>query len=85
MITSIVTPELGAVRAGLVQHAKDWRWSSVAAHLAESDDERVTVAPIMVRYGRFANFVELASDEEQWRLLRPPETSGRPLGNADVA
>jgi putative transposase len=61
---------LNPVRARLVADAKDWRWSSVAAHLAEKDDELVTVAPVLERYGRFADFVDLAPDEEQWRCLR---------------
>jgi putative transposase len=72
---------LNPVRARLVAHAKNWRWSSVAAHLAEKDDELVKVAPVLERYGRFADFVDLAADAEQWRRLRMAETSGRPLGS----
>jgi putative transposase len=74
---------LNPVRARLVTHAKDWRWSSVAAHLEEKDDGLVKVAPVLDRYGRFADFIDLAPDEEEWRLLRMSETSGRPLGSAD--
>jgi putative transposase len=74
---------LNPVRARLVAHAKDWRWSSVAAHLAEEDDELVSVAPVLERFGRFADFVELDHDEAQWRALRMSETSGRPLGSVD--
>jgi putative transposase len=33
------------------------------------------------RYGRFADFVDMASDEEQWRRLRMSETSGKSLGS----
>jgi putative transposase len=73
---------LNPVRARLVTHAKDWRWSSVAAHLAEKDDALVRVAPVLERYGRFADFVDRALDEEQVRLLRMSETSGRSLGSA---
>jgi putative transposase len=72
---------LNPVRARLVARAQDWRWSSVAAHLAEKDDELVKVAPVLERYGRFADFVDMASDAEQWRRLRMAETSGRPLGS----
>jgi putative transposase len=74
---------LNPVRARLVSHASDWRWSSVAAHLKESDDGLVKVAPVLDRYGRFGDFMDQASDEEPWRLLRMSETSGRPLGSAD--
>src|SRR5438309_9571212 len=36
---------LNPVRAGLVDRAEDWPWSSVGAHLAGRDDAPVTVAP----------------------------------------
>lgn len=36
---------LNPVRAGLVERAVDWPWSSVGAHLARTDDPLVTVAP----------------------------------------
>jgi putative transposase len=49
---------LNPVRARLVARAQDWRWSSVAAHLAEKDDELVKVAPLLERYGRFPNLVQ---------------------------
>ncbi len=45
---------LNPVRARLVKRAEDWRWSSVAAHLAERDDGLVSVAPLLDRCaGRF--------------------------------
>ena len=75
---------LNPVRARLVSRAQDWRWSSVAAHLAEADDGLVRVAPALERYGRFADFLGEARDDEAvtWRNLRMSETSGRPLGSA---
>jgi putative transposase len=73
---------LNPVRAKLVRRAQDWRWSSVAAHLAEQDDALVSVAPVLERYGRFADFLgDPVADEAKWRALRMAETSGRPLGN----
>jgi hypothetical protein len=30
------------------------------------DDVLITVAPVLERYGRFADFVDLALDEDQW-------------------
>jgi putative transposase len=74
---------LNPVRARLVPRAQDWRWSSVKAHLAEADDALVTVAPVLERYGRFADFLgDAVDDEAEWRRLRMSETSGRPLGDA---
>ena len=40
---------LKPVRARLVQRAQDWRWSSVAAHLAGRDDDLVSVAALLDR------------------------------------
>ena len=73
---------LNPVRARLVARAEDWRWSSVSAHLAGEDDALVRVAPVLERYGRFADFLgEAQDDAAAWRRLRMSETSGRPLGS----
>ena len=72
---------LNPVRARLVTRAQDWMWSSVAAHLSGEDDGLVSVAPVLDRYGKFADFLgEDAGDDTAWRRLRMSETSGRPLG-----
>lgn len=74
---------LNPVRAGLVERAEDWRWSSVRAHLAGEDDELATVAPAIERYGDFAGFLGGPADyADAWRALRRSETTGRPLGSA---
>jgi len=73
---------LNPVRAGLVERAEDWQWSSVASHLAGMDDELVKVAPVLERYGDFASF--LAQEEDTsiaFKGLRQSETTGRPLGS----
>jgi putative transposase len=74
---------LNPVRARLVSRAQDWAWSSVKAHLAGEDDELVRVAPVLDRYGVFADFlgVDSGDGDEAWRRLRMSETSGRPLGS----
>jgi putative transposase len=47
------------VRARLVEWAEDWRWSSVAAHLAGRDDDVVSVALLLDGCaGRFADRFE---------------------------
>ena len=75
---------LNPVRAGLVRRAADWRWSSVAAHLAGQDDALVSVAPVLERYSDFAGFIgDPNTDEPAYRALRMSETSGRPLGGPD--
>jgi len=70
------------VRAALVSRARDWKWSSVRAHLAERDDALVVVKPVLERYGSFAKYLG-SGDEEvpQYKMLRQSESIGRPLGD----
>jgi putative transposase len=73
---------LNPVRARLVERAEDWRWSSVAAHLARRDDALVSVAPLLDRCGgRFADLLETEPSAEALSALRAAETIGRPLGS----
>jgi putative transposase len=75
---------LNPVRARLVEQPQDWRWSSVAAHLAGEDDALVRVATALDRHGDFAKFLGDVSDwGEAWRALRRSETTGRPLGSPE--
>jgi putative transposase len=72
---------LNPVRAKLVPQAQNWRWSSVAAHLSGQDDKLVKVAPVLDRYGDFADLLNDSSgDESGFKCLRQSETTGRPLG-----
>jgi len=74
---------LNPVRARLVAHAADWRWSSVGAHLAGSDDRLVRVAPLLERSGgRFADLIETPAAAEAMAVLRAAETIGRPIGGS---
>jgi len=60
-----------------------WRWSSVGSHLRGEDDGLVRVAPVLDRYGAFANFLsDPVEDSAALRALRRSETSGRPIGSA---
>lgn len=75
---------LNPVRARLVRRAQEWRWSSVRAHLAGTDDELVTVRPLLDRVRHFADLVATAAGEaepQEFMALRAAETIGRPLGD----
>ena len=72
---------LNPVRARLVDRARDWRWSSVRAHLGGRDDGVTTLAPVHERYPDFADFLSEEIDAEMIERLRSAETIGRPLGN----
>jgi putative transposase len=72
--------ELNPLRAGLVAHAEDWRWSSAQAHLAGRDDCLVKVAPLLAMIGDWRAFLDSAQPEEELRRLRMHACTGRPLG-----
>ncbi len=72
---------LNPVRARLVEHATDWRWSSVHAYLAAADDGITAVAPVLARYPRFAELIETGADAAAFERLRRAESIGRPLGD----
>ena len=74
---------MNPVRAGLVERAEAWRWSSVASHLSAQDNELVKVAPVLDRYGDFATFLAQEDVTEAFKKLRQSETTGRPLGSED--
>ena len=73
---------LNPVRAGLVERAEQWRWSSVSNHLSSQDSALVKVTPVLGRYGDFAAFLsEQEGSPEAFNRLRQSETTGRPLGS----
>jgi len=56
--------------------------SSVRALLDAKDDGLVSVRPVLDRYGRIDQFVDLGNaDTEAFQPLRQAETTGRPMGS----
>lgn len=74
---------LNPVRARLVTRAEDWPWSSVRAHLTGQDDGLVVVRPVLDRWPRFADMLEVEPTGIEMNALRKAETSGRPLGSKE--
>lgn len=76
---------LNPVRAGLVENACEWPWSSVRAHLNGNADPLLTPGPIAELLGDDAARVFGVSrkDEAMWAELRRASQSGQPLGSAD--
>jgi len=73
---------LNPVRARLVARARDWRWSSVHAHLKPDKGDGMTeTAPIATRFPDFAQVVRAGEDNALSAALRRAETVGRPLGD----
>jgi putative transposase len=73
---------LNPVRARLVQHARDWKWSSTRALLTAKPDGVTALAPIAARFPRFSDLLALGPDPAGFDRLRQAETIGRPLGDA---
>lgn len=74
---------LNPVRAGLVERAVDWPWSSVRAHLDERQDALLTPEPLAERLGaELQGFFDVDVEAEARRALRRASSTGRPLGTA---
>jgi len=82
LIAAVRYVSLNPVRAGLVERAEDWRWSSVRAHLSRADDALATVSPVLDRVPDVAALLDGALDAPADDTLRRAETVGRPVGDA---
>jgi putative transposase len=79
--------ELNPVRAGLVQHAWDWPWSSARAHVTGIDESGMINMDLWksrMDANRWKKYLEegikLAEDVER---IRSATRTGRPLGSED--
>jgi putative transposase len=72
---------MNPVRAGIMQRATDWPWSSARALLRLEDDGLTAVEPVLERYPDVAELLESAEDEERTVRLRRAESVGRPIGS----
>ena len=79
--------ELNPVRAGLVEDAAQWPWSSATSHLSGRDDRLVRVAPMLAMIADWRSFLDSAfldsaTAEEELRDMREHGRTGHPLGDA---
>ena len=73
---------LNPVRAGLVERAQDWRWSSIHAHLG-ADDGITNTKAANERVGDFSTFLRANFDKESFDAIRANQQTGRPIGAVD--
>ena len=73
--------ERNPVRAGLVQSAWDWPWSSAAAHVAGADDELIRVEALRALVSDWRRYLSDGEDDRAGETLRRHEATGRPLGS----
>ncbi|HET7785094.1 MAG TPA: transposase [Myxococcales bacterium] len=73
--------ELNPVRAGLVNSAADYPWSSARAHLLGGSDPLVAPAPLLTRVGEWSAFLRTEPELDVACACRKHEGTGRPLGS----
>ncbi len=72
--------ELNPVKAGIVEEAWNYRWSSVHAHLSGRDDGIVQVEPLLNRVEDWRGFITGPSAHDD-DLFSRHERTGRPMGD----
>ena len=73
--------ELNPLRAQLVADPATFLWSSASAHLRGQDDLLVKVAPLLQLIPDWRAFLEGGMKENEIKVLRRHERTGRPLGS----
>ncbi len=81
LLAAVRYVERNPVRARLCSRARDWPWSSAAAHLAEREDRLVTVRPLLELVPDWEAFIGGADDAKVDELLHGHASTGRPLGS----
>lgn len=72
---------MNPVRAGLVERADDWPYSSARAHLGQETDDLVDLAGLADRVGDWSAVLANSPSWSERSRLRRHEKSGRPLGD----
>ena len=80
LLTAARYVELEPVRSGLVDTPRRYPWSSAAAHQRGRNDTLVRVAPLLERAPKWRALLARVLRDEDVRLLRAHEQTGRPLG-----
>jgi putative transposase len=83
LLTAARYVELNPVRAGLIDTPSRYRWTSAAAHVRKKDDTLVRVAPLLESAPNWRAFLARVIREEDIKLLRAHELTGRPLGGEE--
>jgi putative transposase len=73
--------ELNPVRANLVTHPSEYRWSSAQAHFDGEDDVLVKAAPLLDLSGNWGEFLSEDPKGGEAVKIKRHERTGRPLGS----
>jgi putative transposase len=83
LLSAVRYIELNPVRAGLVEKAWLYPWSSATAHVRGRDDTLVKVKPLLGRVEDWREYLNTEPDSTDIELLRRHARSGRPLGSSE--
>jgi putative transposase len=75
--------ERNPVRAGLVERAEEWAWSSARVHLGLAQDPLVSRSAALEQFGDWRKYLSLTDREEDLKHFRRHERTGRPYGPDD--
>lgn len=76
--------EQNPVRAGVVDKACDYKWSSAKAHVYKQVDPILSTPEWMFKMvGDWGKYLELTEGDETIRLLRKHARTGRPVGREE--
>jgi putative transposase len=78
--------ELNPVRAGMVEEATQWRWSSAAAHCGDSAPEPFLDMELWRQHwtpARWREFLNAGETESELTAIRQCTHTGRPLGSEE--
>jgi putative transposase len=83
LLTAARYVELNPVRAGLIESPSRYPWSRAAAHVRGRDDALVKVRPPSTLVPNWRSFLSRVIREEDIKVLRAHERTGRPLGDEE--
>jgi putative transposase len=83
LLAAVRYTELNPVRAGLVERAWQYPWSSAAAHVRGKDDLLVKVKPMLGRVENWREYLGTEQDSTDVDIIRSHTRTGRPLGSHD--
>ena len=80
LLAAVRYVERNPVRAGVVERAWEYPWSSALAYVEGRDDSLVRVSPLLQMVGDWKTFLMDWDPEEEIKEIRRHERTGRPLG-----
>ena len=73
--------ERNPVRAGIVERAEDYFWSSARVHMKNQTDDLLTRFYLMDEIKDWGLYLSAPDEKENTKFLRSHQSTGRPLGD----